>query len=479
MPYPTDSVIQLTERPAEARPRKKAPAGVIETVEPGSIADRASVIPGDRVIAVNRRPVSDLLDYRFQTTGEPAVITVERQNGHTVDLFKPTEDSLGVEFENELFDRIKICSNNCPFCFIYQLPKGMRHSLYVKDDDYRLSFTHGNYITLTNLKEEDWLRIEEQRLSPLYVSVHATVPEARIRLLENPDGGDILTPLKRLIRARIQVHCQVVFCPGINDGEVLDQTLADLAALYPGTQSVAIVPVAVGRHMKAKRMLTPTSPELARKTLDQVHRHQERFLDTLGTRFAFLADEFYLLANRPIPGHDYYEGYPQLEDGIGMARLFLHRWRYASRRLPDALPALKRILILTGVLAGRTLAPAVERLNAVENLHVDLRAVENREFGERITVAGLMTGEDVVDTLKDAVAQSAYDEVWIPDVCLRNGVFLDDVPVRALTDATGIPTRVVENTGDALVDAVEALAAGIPATDGHPPARNLREPSLV
>lgn len=479
MPYPTDSVVQLTDRPAAERPKKKAPAGVIDSVEPGSIADRAGVVPGDRVLAVNRKPVPDLLDYRFHTSGEPAVITVERQNGHTVDLFKPTDDDLGVEFENELFDRIKICSNNCPFCFIYQLPKGMRHSLYVKDDDYRLSFSHGNYITLTNWKEEDWRRVEEQRLSPLYVSVHATVPEARIRLLENPGGGDVITPLKRLIRARIQVHCQVVFCPGINDGDVLDQTLTDLAALYPGTQSVAIVPVAVGRHMKAKRMLTPTSPELARETIEQVHRHQERFLDTLGTRFAFLADEFYLLADQPVPGHAYYEGYPQLEDGIGMARLFLHRWRYASQRLPDALPRPKRILILTGVLGSRTLAPAIERLNRVENLHVTLRAVENREFGERITVAGLMTGDDVLETLKDATVADAYDEIWIPDVCLRDGVFLDDVPVRALTDATGIPTRVVENTGDALVEAVEALAMGIPAMDGEPPKRNLREPVLV
>jgi putative radical SAM enzyme (TIGR03279 family) len=479
MAYPSDSVIQITDRPAAARPQKRPPAGVIESVEPGSIADRAGVVPGDRVTAVNRQPVSDLLDYRFHTSGEAAIVTVERQHGHPVDLFKPTDEDLGVEFENELFDRIRICSNNCPFCFIYQLPKGMRHSLYVKDDDYRLSFTHGNYITLTNWKEEDWRRVEEQRLSPLYVSVHATTPEARIRLLDNPNGGDVISPLKRLIRARIQVHCQVVFCPGINDGPVLDKTLTDLAALYPGTQSVAIVPVAVGRHMKAKRMLTPTSSELARATIAQVHRHQEWFLDTLGTRFAFLADEFYLLAGEPVPHHAHYEGYPQLEDGIGMARLFLHRWRYASQRLPAALPRPKRVLILTGVLASRTLAPAVERLNRVGNLHVDLRAVENREFGERITVAGLMTGEDVVDTLKDTVKRDTYDEVWIPDVCLRNGNFLDDVPVRALTDATGFPTRVVENTGDALADAVLALASGLPATDGLPPARNLREAALV
>jgi putative radical SAM enzyme (TIGR03279 family) len=459
----------MTQRPAEERAKKAPPAGVIGSVEPGSIADRAGVVPGDRVVAVNRKPMQDLLDYRFHASGEPAVVTVERQNGHAVDLFKPEDEDLGVEFENELFDRIRICSNNCPFCFIYQLPKGMRKSLYVKDDDFRLSFTHGNYITLTNLKEADWLRIEEQRLSPLYVSVHATVPEARIRLLENKDGGDIITPLKRLIAARIEVHCQIVFCPGINDGEVLDRTLSDLAALHPGTGSVAIVPVAVGRHMKRKRMLTPTSPELALKTIRQVHRHQNRFLDELGTRFAFLADEFYLQADQPIPGHSHYEGYPQLEDGIGMARLFRHRWRYASRRLPEALPQRKKILILTGALASGVLAPAVRRLNEVGLLKATMRTVENREFGERITVAGLMTGEDVLLTLKEAVAEDRPDEIWIPDVALRNGVFLDDVPVRALTDATGVPTRVLEASGDGLADAVEALAAGIPATDGEPP----------
>jgi putative radical SAM enzyme (TIGR03279 family) len=448
-------------------------------VEPGGIADRAGVLPGDRVTAVNRQPVQDLLDYRFHTTGEPAVITIERQNGHPVDLFKPTDEDLGVEFENELFDRIRICSNNCPFCFIYQLPKGMRRSLYMKDDDYRLSFTHGNYITLTNFKEADWQRVEEQRLSPLYVSVHATVPEARIRLLDNPDGGDVITPLKRLIAARIEVHCQIVFCPGINDGEVLDITLRDLAALHPGTGSVAIVPVAVGRHMKQKRMLTPTSPELALRTIRQVHAHQERFLETLGTRFAFLADEFYLLAGQPIPGHSHYEGYPQLEDGIGMARLFCHRWRYASQRLPASLSHPKKVLILTGALASRVLPPAVARLNEIEGLIATLQTVANREFGERITVAGLMTGEDVLETLKEAVADDRPDEIWVPGVALRNGVFLDDVPIRALTDATGIPTRVVEASGDGLADAVEAMAAGIPATDGDPPRREETETNLI
>ncbi len=488
MSYPSDSVIQLTDRPPAARPAKRPPAGVIDSVEPGSIADRAGVVPGDRVLAVNRQPVQDLLDYRFRTAGEPAVITVERQNGHTVDLFKPTDDILGVEFENELFDRIRICENNCPFCFIYQLPKGMRHSLYVKDDDFRLSFTHGNYITLTNLKEADWRRIEEQRLSPLYVSVHATVPEARIRLLDNPNGGDILTPLRRLIAANIQAHCQIVFCPGINDGVVLDQTLTDLAALCPGTGSVAIVPVAVGRHMKAKRLLTPTSPDLARRTIEQVHAHQGRFLTTLGTRFAFLADEFYLLAGRPLPNHAHYEGYPQLEDGIGMARLFLHRWRYASRQLPAALSQPAHALILTGMLASGVMAPAVERLNRVEGLRASLVPVENREFGERITVAGLMTGEDVVETLKAAVrdAPQPYTEIWMPDVALRNGVFLDDAPVRALTDATGLPTRVLAATGDGLAEAAVALAQGVPARDGDPPARAenavfaaSREPTLL
>jgi NifB/MoaA-like Fe-S oxidoreductase len=218
-------------------------------------------------------------------------------------------------------------------------------------------------------------------------------------------------------------------------------------------------------------MLTPTSPELALRTIRQVHAHQERFLETLGTRFAFLADEFYLLAGQPIPGHSHYEGYPQLEDGIGMARLFCHRWRYASQRLPASLPHPKKVLILTGALASRVLPPAVARLNEIEGLTATLQTVANREFGERITVAGLMTGEDVLETLKDAVADDRPDEIWVPGVALRNGVFLDDVPIRALTDATGIPTRVVEASGDGLADAVEAMAAGIPATDGDPPRR--------
>jgi putative radical SAM enzyme (TIGR03279 family) len=319
------------------------------------------------------------------------------------------------------------------------------------------------------------------------VSVHATTPEARIRLLDSSEGGDILTPLKRLIRARIDVHCQIVFCPGINDGEVLDKTLLDLAALHPGTRSVAIVPVAVGRHMKAKRLLTPTSRELALRTIRQVEGHQKRFLDELGTRFAFLADEFYLMANLPMPGHSHYEGYPQIEDGIGMARLFMHRWRYASERLPSALNSPHKAQILTGVLANRVMAPAVERLNEIEGLTATMKAVENREFGERITVAGLMTGEDVLETLKRAVREESYDEIWIPDVALRNGVFLDDTPVSALAEASGVSVRVVEASGDGLADAVEASRHKSPASEqqGRPMTYVLdgeadyREPTLV
>jgi len=439
--------------------------GVIQSVAPGSLADAAGVRPGDRLVALDGRPVTDLLDYRFRTSGESVVALFHLQDGRTLEVPKSADEGLGIDFADEVFDRVRICKNNCPFCFIYQLPKGMRRSLYVKDDDYRLSFAHGNYVTLTNLSEADFRRIEEQRLSPMYVSVHATDPEVRARLLgiASRNGSravdpDIMGPLRRLARARIQVHCQIVLCPGINDGDVLVRTLLDLASLHPCTQSVAVVPVAVGKHMPPKRMLAHLTKADAARALATMAPLQRQFLRLLGTRFAFAADELYLLAEAPIPGHRHYEGFPQLEDGIGITRLFQHRWAHAKRKLPIRLPAPRWVAFATAELGAKTLGNVVARLNAIGNLHVDMVVVHNSLFGERISVAGLMMGADVANALANWRTRAAAEpaEAWVPAVALRDGRFLDDLTPADVEARSGVPVRVVAPWPRGMLEALSA-----------------------
>lgn len=460
MAYPSQSVVELVERRRQANPPR---SGEIEAVEPGSLAESLGIRPGDRLVAVDGEPVHDYLDFSFRVTDKPALLLLERPGQGRYEVRKPDVDEpLGLVFANELFDRVRICDNNCPFCFVYQLPKRMRPSLYTKDDDFRLSFSHGNYITLTNLSGADRDRIKRQRLSPLYVSVHATDPETRIRLLGgNPKGGRILEELRDLIDAGIRVHCQIVFCPRINDGEVLTRTLTDLAALHPGTLDVAIVPVAIGDHLKPNRELWPVTPEVARAALRRVAPLQRRFLRELDTPFAYLADEFYFLAGRPLPGHRHYQDYALLEDGIGLARQWLHRWAYARRRLPEALPKPRRVALATAPLAAEVLAGAVEDLNRVRGLQADLVTVVNRFFGEAITVAGLLTGADLLRTLgaRQESPETRAAEVWLPAVALRDGVFLDDVSLRDLERDLGVPVHALEEQPRAVVERVRELAS--------------------
>jgi putative radical SAM enzyme (TIGR03279 family) len=464
--YPASCVVRASEQ-------GKRFAAVIEAVAPGSPAERAGVKPGDRLLLLNGAPVPDVLDYRFRSSGEEATALIEKASGELVEVRKTADEDFGLEFEAEIFDRVRLCENNCPFCFVYQLPKGLRRSLYIKDDDYRLSFIHGNYVTLTNLTEADYRRIEEQRLSPLYVSVHATDPDVRAGLLGVEGNAEIMTPLRRLVQSRIQIHCQVVLCPGINDGDVLRKTLSDLASLYPGVQSVAVVPVAVGRHMPEKRRLqlealsknrglaerqnfSHVTPEAAGAVLAEVSRLQKKFLSELGTRFAFAADEFYLLADAPIPGYRHYEGFPQLEDGIGIVRLFWERWRQVEKRLPSGLSRPRRVAFVTAELGIRTLKHVISRLNRVEGLSVEPVVVTNSIFGERINVAGLMIGRDVVEALRSCKS-GGFDEAWVPEVAVREGRFLDNMTPEDVSRSSGIPVRVVNEWPRGIVKALRLL----------------------
>lgn len=432
----------LCETDIRLIPHRRHPEAVISSVEPDSPAALAGVTPGDRLLSLNGAPVADVLDYRFRTAGEQAVALIRKPSGELLEVHKAPNEDFGIAFESDLFDRVRLCRNNCPFCFVYQLPKGLRPSLYIKDDDFRLSFIHGNYITLTNLSEHDYRRIEEQRLSPLYVSVHATDPKIRGMLLGAKGPADVMAPLRRLASAGICIHCQIVLCPGINDGDVLHRTVVDLSSLHPAVASAAVVPVAVGKHMPAKRAISPVTAEAALRTLRIVRSLQRRFRRELGTRFVWAADEFYLMCGLPLPGRAHYEGFPQLEDGIGIARLFLERWRYVRHCLPKRLPKPRRVAVVTAPLGASVLSGALHDLEKVEGLSAELVVVTNSLFGERITVAGLMTGRDVTAAL--AASRTTYDEAWIPSVALRDNRFLDDLTPEDVSAGAGVPVRVLE-----------------------------------
>ncbi|NIP44303.1 MAG: DUF512 domain-containing protein [candidate division Zixibacteria bacterium] len=377
--------------------------------------------PGDKLVSINGHEINDLLDYRFHSADEELKIVVEKPDGSRASFKYDTYEHGPLELEFEP-DPIKRCKNRCIFCFIHQLPKGLRKSLYVKDEDYRLSFTHGNYITLTNLSEQDFRRIIEMRLSPLYISVHATDEELRKYMLGKSNIPPLITQIKRLVDAEIQLHTQIVVCPGINDGVHLTKTVADLASFYPELQSVAIVPVGLTEHRERLPKLDPVTPENAWEILDQCDNLQKKYLHELGTRFLFPADEFFLLTERPIPPKKCYEDFPQIENGVGMIRRLM-----SARKLPRM--KLKRKMKAT-IATGRLAAPILEqvlaeKLRGVANFEYKILPVENCLMGSSVTVSGLLGGEDFYRGLR--AANDLGDMVFLPPNCINDdGLFLDD-----------------------------------------------------
>ncbi|MFY7952497.1 MAG: DUF512 domain-containing protein, partial [Armatimonadaceae bacterium] len=336
-----------------------------------SPAARAGVQVGDRVLVANGHPLHDIVDWKFHTAGETAAIVVQRGDARLEFVFtKGYDEDPGILFRDDLFDKLHICKNKCVFCFLYQQPKGLRPSLYVKDDDFRLSFLHGNYVTLTNLKPGELDRICEQRLSPMFVSIHATDPEARGRILGRKGPEPILPILQRLADSRIQIHGQVVLCPGYNDGPVLEQTIADLASLHPnrrgtygGVLSVAVVPIGITQFRERLAPVEIVCPEQAAHVLDWCEPQRREFLKSLGTRFVYPSDEFYLNTDSPVPQKREYEGFPQLEDGVGLVRLFLDDLAATERRLPKESVSPGSYTLVTGEIA----APLVRQLSNTLN----------------------------------------------------------------------------------------------------------------
>lgn len=415
---------------------------LITAVEPDSIAAEIGFEAGDRLVAINGQRPRDLIDYRFWCADEVLELEVLDASGktHQVEIEKDYDDDLGLEFATALFDGLIQCTNRCPFCFIDQQPPGKRDSLYLKDDDYRLSFLYGSYLTLTNLTQREWERIEQMRLSPLFVSVHATEPDVRVRLLKNPRAGQILEQLRWFQERQLQIHAQVVVCPGINDGEHLSRTLLDLTKFQleeiPAVASVAVVPVGLTRFRPLDDELVPVSREKAQEVIDRVGLLQMVARRKFGTNFAWLADEWYLIAGRELPPEGEYEDYPQIGNGVGSIRQFLKEFHTAARKLPQQLASSRRYTWIVGNAVEQAFQPILQRLNQVEGLSVEMVAIASHYWGQEISVTGLLTGQDMLQALQ---GRDLGDAILLPTVMLKHDEpkFLDDMTVDELSQKLG------------------------------------------
>ena len=411
---------------------------LITKVLPDSIAVEIGFEPGDAIVAINGTRPRDLIDYQFLCADEVLELEVLDAKGktHSVEIEKDYDEDLGLEFETALFDGLIQCNNRCPFCFIDQQPPGKRQSLYLKDDDYRLSFLYGSYLTLTNLTQKEWDRIEQMRLSPLYVSVHATEPDIRRRLLKNHRAGEIIEQLRWFQERRLQIHAQVVVCPGINDGIHLERTLLDLAQFYkndvPAVASAAVVPVGLTRFRPQDDELMPVSREKAEEVIRQVQELQEKFRQQLGSTFAWLADEWFLIARQELPPESHYEDYPQIGNGVGSIRQFLKQFEdIASEKLPRRVEIPRSFTWVVGNAVEKAFEPLVQQLNAVEGLEVTLVALRSDYWGQEISVTGLLTGRDLLEGLK---GKDLGEAILLPSLMLKQGDtrFLDDMTVEEL-----------------------------------------------
>jgi putative radical SAM enzyme (TIGR03279 family) len=419
-----------------------------------SIADAVGLEPGDTLLSINGQPVEDLLDYQFYSQDDNITLVIEKKNGETwsVDIEKDFDDELGLLFEGVVFDRIRLCRNRCMFCFIDQMPPAMRETLYVKDDDYRYSFLFGNYITLTNLSDDDWNKLESMRLSPLYVSVHTTSGPLRQQMMKNPRAAHIMEDLQRLKQAGIQVHTQIVLCPDLNDGQELVKSINELADLYPSVQSVGIVPVGLTGHRDKLPHLRTFTAQEARELIEEVNQWRNTFRSRFGIGFVYLADEFYVKAGIPVPPADYYDDYSQIENGIGLIRLFMDDWQEIKRDLPNQIDPVQ-VFLITGESARTVMQTVAEDLNRVKGLGVEVIVVPNQYFGGGVTVTGLLTGTDIINCLQDNYRGK---KVVIPEVLLQEGstMLLDNITLEEIASRTGVVIRTTDGSARSLVEAV-------------------------
>ncbi len=453
--------------------------GWVREVVPESPADLAGIQPGDLLRTINDNPVRDLLDYQFYAAEEELLLGIERNGrARTVLVAKAPDDEMGIRFGEEPAPFIRICANKCVFCFIKGLPErhqpqrglplGMRESLYIKDDDYRYSFLFGNFITLTNLKEADWRRLEEQRLSPVYVSVHTTNPDLRRKMVDGPRSGEILDQIRRLGDLGITCHTQLVLCPEINDGDELERSISDLAALRPIVESISAVPVGLTKYnnMLKTEGLPPMRSfrvDEAEDVMARVERWQRQFAAEPGARgmpFVYLSDEWYYVTKRPFPRARHYGSYAQIENGVGMTRKLLDDWRAARKTLPEALPAPRRLGIVTSAMARPVIERMARDLRRIGNIEVRVMPMENRFFGPIVTVAGLLCGQDVLDQVREQYGDFTGDDLLLlPRVMLDNAGkrFLDDVTLGDFRAQAPAPVTFAR-TADEMAGAIRTLA---------------------
>lgn len=430
----------------------------IFSVEPGSAAYKKRIKSGEELISINGNEIFDVLDYRFYQINTRLTLTILKQNGkqRTVKIKKDEYEELGLLFETYLMDKQHCCKNKCIFCFVDQLPCGMRESLYFKDDDSRLSFLFGNYVTLTNTSEHEIERIIKMHISPINVSVHTTNPDLRVKMMANPNARNVLPILKRFADAGISINTQLVLCPDINDGAELERSLNDLSEFVPALESIALVPVGLTGHREGLHPLSPYTEEKARAVIETANKFGEKFLKEHGTRLVYCSDEFFIKAKLPLPDYDYYEEFPQIENGVGLIRSFENELALC-REDAEICDKQVRYSIATGVDAAPYIKEECDKLKSVfKNSEALIYPIKNNFFGETITVTGLITATDIIKELEN---KDLGDALILPDVMLRHekDKFLDDKTVLDIEAALNVKVIIANASGEGLFSAVQTL----------------------
>lgn len=430
---------------------------IISKVYKDSIADELGIEVGDLLISINGEPIHDIIEYRFLLSDEYLELEIQKQNRevYIYEIEKDYDDDLGIEFTNPIIDKAKSCRNKCVFCFIDQLPKGMRETLYFKDDDSRLSFLQGNFVTLTNMSEEDINNIIKYRISPINISVHTTNPELRKTMIKNKFAGNLYSIMERLAEAQIQMNCQIVLCPGYNDKKELERTVSDLAKLYPYVNSVAAVPVGITKHRDHLPNLEIFNKQTAGETIDQVEKLHHKYLKELGTRFIFLSDEFYIMANRKLLNYDEYEGFIQFENGVGMISKFEREIEdYLENLSEDYKSKIKKVSIATGHSAYEFMCEMAKCImEKCPNVQIDVYKIINNFFGDTITVSGLVTATDIIDQLN---GKNLGETLYIPRSMLKadEEIFLDNITLEEISNIMEIEVVPCLNEGKDFIDKI-------------------------
>jgi len=434
---------------------KKETPIIINNVLPGSIAQEAGIEKGDVLLTINGENIRDIFDYKFLICDEEITLEIKKEDGEIweIDIEKCEDDDLGIEFVDELIDEAKSCSNKCIFCFIDQMPKGMRDSLYFKDDDMRLSFLSGNYVTLTNVDNNQIDRIIKYRMSPINISVHTTNPDLRVFMLKNRFAGSVMSKIRKLAVSGITLNCQIVLCRGINDKEELSKSIMDLAKLYPAVNSISVVPVGLTKHREGLCKLEPYDEVSSMEVIEQVEKIQEEFLKKHGSRIVYIADEFYVMAVKEIPPYEYYEDFPQIENGVGLIAKLINEFDGHIGTVDVNPDKSRKVSIITGVSAYNYIKMLATRLEEKYSITVNVYKIINEFFGENVTVTGLLTGRDIVSQLS---GKDIGDEVLVCKSMLKadTDLLLDDYTVGMLEDALGAKVTPVENSGISFINSV-------------------------